>query len=509
MLDLSHITRIPPPSDWLHLGALFLGIFIFILISELVRQKLGWSQAATRKIVHIAVGLLMLFTPLLLQTSLPLLFIAAFFAVFNYAALKKNLLPGMHMDPQNLGTVYYPLSFFILVLLFWSHYKLVIIASVLVMAIGDAAAAIVGGAVSRPHLYRLIHDRKSREGSAAMFLVSLISVLVAFLAYRGDLPPAVRQPAVMLWLAAMVAVVATAAEALGHKGNDNLLVPLLSAVTLFYLITGTSANRIQFTLGMLLGGLVAAASYRARFLSASGAVTTFLLASVIFGFGGVPWLVPILTFFILSSLLSKAGKRKKERFNLVFEKGSQRDYAQVFANGGIAGLLMIWQVLFPSPQLYFLYLGALAAAMADTWATELGVLIGQNPRRITNFVPVVPGTSGGVSAGGFLGALAGAGILAASSLPFLPADISAGPGTIFLLVTFAGVAGSVVDSYLGATLQAQYRCDICGKITEKTIHCNGIATQTVSGLLWMNNDVVNFLNTLSGAALVALGIMML
>ena len=49
----------------------------------------------------------------------------------------------------------------------------------------------------------------------------------------------------------------------------------------------------------------------------------------------------ILTFFILSSLLSRLGRSAKARYDLIFEKGSRRDHAQVLANGGIAGALMV------------------------------------------------------------------------------------------------------------------------------------------------------------------------
>ena len=65
-------------------------------------------------------------------------------------------------------------------------------------------------------------------------------------------------------------------------------------------------------------------------------------------------------------------------------------------------------------------------------------------------------------------------------------------------VVLAGFIGSFVDSLLGATIQAQYKCNVCSKITEKVFHC-GEVTDLIHGKVWINNDFVNFVCTTSGA----------
>ncbi len=497
-INFSHLFTIPPGSDWLNLLVLFGAITVFILISEWVRKSLHWSQEATRKIVHIAVGLLLLLTPLLLKNSLPLLAISAFFTVFNFIALRKDLLPGIHIDRNNFGTVYYAFSFFVLVLLFWYQFKVIIIAAMMVMAVGDAAAAIVGNNTSNPHRYFLIRDQKSVEGSVSMFIVSVLSIFCVLLLYPPNGVIAGHSIAGHLIISVFTAIIATAAEALGDKGNDNLSVPLLSAVVLYFLLNSGDQQLIRFGLGLLLGFLIAIMSFRAAFLSGSGAVSTFLLAAIVFGFGGWAWTIPILTFFILSSLLSKLGKAKKRRYDLIFEKGSRRDFGQVIANGGLAGLLMSAYILFPDPAIHICYLGALASAMADTWATEIGILAGQRPRLITNMKPVESGTSGGITVAGLAGAFAGAVILALSGSFFFPQKLAHNSLALVAIIAFGGLFGSLVDSLIGATAQVQYRCALCHKITEKRIHCENFPTQPVSGIGWINNDVVNFANTISG-----------
>jgi uncharacterized membrane protein len=61
------------------------------------------------------------------------------------------------------------------------------------------------------------------------------------------------------------------------------------------------------------------------------------------------------------------------------------------------------------------------------------------------------------------------------------------------------LGGSMLDSLLGATVQAIYYCPACDKETERRIHTCGTKTRPLRGWPWMNNDVVNFIATLWGA----------
>jgi uncharacterized protein (TIGR00297 family) len=332
-----------------------------------------------------------------------------------------------------------------------------------------------------------------------MFLVSLIVVFGSFLLYPEFLSGIENSIFMLFMFAFMTAIVATAAEALGDKGNDNLSVPLLSAIVLYFLLSGTKQLQIQLFLGIVLGAITAILSYRATFLSGSGSVTAFLLAVVIFGFGGWKWTVPILTFFILSSLLSKLGKIK---YDTLFEKGSQRDHVQVLANGGIAGIFMVVEIFYPNPLNYLAYLGSLAAATADTWATEIGMRWGRKPRLISTMKTVSSGTSGGVTFAGIFGSILGSLVLILSGMVFVQTDLNSPGWMIFVVLTSSGFLASLVDSLLGATVQAQFKCQVCQKQTEKKIHCNDKTTLLISGFPWFDNDLVNFCNTIAGALFV-------
>ena len=247
-----------------------------------------------------------------------------------------------------------------------------------------------------------------------------------------------------------------------------------------------------FGAALLMGVL----SYRLKLLSLSGAIAAVMMGIPIFGYGGWMWAVPMLTFFFLSNLVGRVGKAKKAQFDLVFEKGGQRDAYQVLANGGVAGAVAVMFAVTGQVALYPVYCAALAAAAADTWATELGTLAKGTPRLVTTLQKVPAGTSGGITLTGLMSASAGALSVALAGWVFY------GGLYVVFWVTLCGVLGSLMDSLLGAMVQAQYRCDVCDKVTEKREHCDR-ETKQVVGWGWMNNDWVNGLSV-TGAAVLAL-----
>jgi Raf kinase inhibitor-like YbhB/YbcL family protein/uncharacterized protein (TIGR00297 family) len=260
--------------------------------------------------------------------------------------------------------------------------------------------------------------------------------------------------------------------------------------------------------GILLAVVISAAAYRARALSRSGALAATLLGTVIFGLGGLEWAVLLLGFFISSSVLSALFSRRKAGLNEKFSKGSRRDAGQVLANGGIAGLLVLFHLALPSSVwAWLVFAGSLAAVNADTWATELGVLSQSQPRLISNGRPVERGTSGGVTLLGSLWALTGAALIAVLAVIFWQGGISSGGWQAVAvqigLISLAGLCGSMVDSFLGATVQAIYTCPTCNKETERhPLHSCGTPTTLKRGLAWLNNDWVNTACSFTGAVVI-------
>ena len=498
-----HLLSAPTNSEWIYFFSILLGLGSFVVAAELIRKALRWSPEVTRKLVHIATGVLIYFAPEVFSSGIPAILLAAVFIVVNYAAIRFGLLKGMHgTNRRSYGTVFYPLSFLILVLLFWESMPQIISISILVLALSDAAAAIVGENLKATHTFFLTSDKKSVEGSLAMFVITF-AVIELFLATSSHLNFNLilnlnLNPTLSLILISLaVSLFATVWEAISSKGLDNLAIPLSVAFVLHYFLVPMAHHDAgQFLLGIVFASAVAIVSYRFRLLTLSGSAATFLLATIVFGVGGWQWGIPILTFFLLSSFLSKYGKARKSQFQLMFDKSDRRDAGQVAANGGVAGSVVLCWYFFPGKHIWFpMYLATLAAVTADTWGTEIGLFSRGLPRSITTLKQAEKGTSGAISLAGIIGGAVGGVFIALSGMIWPSGLRSVADAAVIVL---AGVLASLVDSLVGATLQAQYRCMKCGKRTERVLHC-GEQTTLISGLVWLNNDVVNWCCAASGA----------
>jgi uncharacterized protein (TIGR00297 family) len=264
---------------------------------------------------------------------------------------------------------------------------------------------------------------------------------------------------------------------------------------------------LRLSAGFILSTLIGVLAYRRQALTRSGILGAILTGTLIFGFGGWEWGLLLIAFFVSSSLLTHYERAAKARVAEEFAKGGPRDLWQALANGGLAAVLAVGQALWPHPLWLFAFVGALAAANADTWATELGVLSQDMPCMITSHRLVMPGTSGAVTWDGLGAALLGAGLISVLAALFRW-SMGEGTNTLWAIASvgaLAGFTGALVDSLLGATLQGIYYCDVCHKETERALHRCGHAARPLRGFDWLNNDGVNFISTLA-SALVAAGL---
>jgi uncharacterized protein (TIGR00297 family) len=246
-----------------------------------------------------------------------------------------------------------------------------------------------------------------------------------------------------------------------------------------------------------LAAAIALLARRARSLSPDGAVAATVVGALAVG-AGWGWGALLVAFFVASSVLSRLGAAAKAaRTEAIVAKGSERDAWQVLANGGVFALAAAGALLLPHAAWAPFGVGALAAAAADTWGTEIGTLAGRPPRSLRGWRPVPAGTSGAVSAAGTLATVAGAIFVASLALLVGFPVAVVGPAAL------GGVAGAFADSLLGATVQARRRCPRCERATERIVHGCGERTLAAGGLRWLDNDVVNLLATLAGG-LVAL-----
>lgn len=247
-------------------------------------------------------------------------------------------------------------------------------------------------------------------------------------------------------------------------------------------------------LGALFAAAIAVAAYRARALSLDGAIAAFAIGTIVFGSSGWSGAAILLAFFVPSVLLTRVGRQRKMRIAGA-QEGKARNAWQVLANGAVATLCALAAVRFGAP-FHIAFAGAFAAASADTWGTEIGTLARGRPVSILTFRPIETGLSGGITLQGSAATIAGALCVAAvaSLVRFAP----------LLAVAIGGVAGALLDSLLGASLQALRWCPRCERECETSPHRCGNPTTMRRGISWFQNDAVNFCATIGGAFFAAL-----
>jgi len=248
---------------------------------------------------------------------------------------------------------------------------------------------------------------------------------------------------------------------------------------------------MMYLIAFLAASVVALAAYKLRMLSLSGMIAAAIIGGILFGSGGISASVLLMIFFLSGSLLGRLNQKKGER----------RNWKQVICNGGVPAIAVIIITLRHDlrEEMTLLFLGALATATADTWATEIGTRFGKKFYNIFTFRPTHRGPSGAVSLIGIGASIIGALVIAAISLiSFNETDTLCGLVLVKVIpvITIAGTCGALLDSIIGATIQAKYKLPD-GSITE----VKSEAAVLHSGISFIGNNVTNLIATLWGGVI--------
>lgn len=198
---------------------------------------------------------------------------------------------------------------------------------------------------------------------------------------------------------------------------------------------------------------------------------------------GISATAALLVFFFSSAVIGRLVRTSRVAGPLVEEQSRPRDAYQVLAVGALPALAALCSKFTGESGWLWGCFGALAFATADTWATEWGQSYPGSPRLLAFGREVPPGLSGGVTLRGTLAGLGGAVLIAAVGVV-----VCGGGWREWLGVTAVGWSGSVLDSILGASIQARGSCSVCGRITERAKHCG---SRTVWQRRGLSNEAVN------------------
>ncbi len=469
-------------SDWTIFGIIFVTIFFVLGTAETIRNFTGKPPESTRKFVHIFIGLIICFCPILFKVNYQLITLSSLFIVINtYLLLSKKFESINATNRKSYGTIYFPFSVLILSFFWWDK-PISFILAILVLTLADPIAAIFGS--KQHHVFIPWIDKKSLRGTLAMFGSSFLIILLGtdilskFYGSNFFIPFPI-----LFGLTIFTALSATLAELVSFRGSDNLSIPIVTFVSYeIYLINYTHGTLSDLLLWTILSIIIFTFANKKESLSLSGAIGGYLLGIIIFGAGGWYWITPLVFFFISSSALSHI-KRKEP---------SKRNILQILANGGFPTICAIGYIFWGSPHSSILYLGGIAAATADTWGTEIGYFSKSSPTLIFSKKKVSRGTSGGITYLGTLGSIFGGFIIGLIGQTFF------GIENLIIPIAIAGLSGSLFDSMLGNFIQGKYLCNECNDIVEQRSHCNNLAL-LLSGSKLIDNNMVNFLNTLFGA----------
>lgn len=437
----------------------------------------GFSEER-RKAVHISMGAFAVLLPLIPWWQAVFLAISA--VLFNLFALQRLLghrlfRPGERAGRLTSGIVLYPLSVLGLLLIFRNRLDIVA-ASWGILAAGDGMATIIGrkfpiGAIPW-------NRRKSLGGSLALLVFgSLAGVALAWWCREAVMPPA--YPWFFFVAPVAAAAAAAAVETLPVSLDDNVMVAgaaagvmwVLSLVSHDLVVYAVDTRLAMLPLAAALNLLVAFAGYRARTVTLSGTIVGAILGTAIFIFAGPAGWGLLLLCFAVAVVTSRMGLTRKRALGIAEEKGGRRGGGNAFANTGVASIAAAMSVLtYAHEDARLAFVAALVAGASDTVASEIGKAWGRRTFLLTTGRRVVPGTSGAMSLEGTI-----AGVVSAAALALVAYALDLIILSHVALVVAAATAGALVESALGATLEAR-------------------------GVL--NNDMLNFINT-AVAAVVA------
>ena len=258
---------------------------------------------------------------------------------------------------------------------------------------------------------------------------------------------------VVLFLAASGALLAGLVREALFRRDDPLVMVSVALLLWLFAALPLSVTPTRIAVALAVTAVLGVLSYLLQFASLPGMLTGVLLSLLTIVLGDYGWFVMLVAFFGVGGLSTKYGYEVKQQRGIAEENEGARGTGNVLANSLVALVAVLaaaassW--FSASPRLFlFAFAGSLAAALADTLSSEIGGLY-DNPRLITSFEVVEPGTDGAVTWQGELAGLVGALLVAA--IGFVGFAEVGLPGAA--VVAAAGVAGMTVDSMLGATLE--------------------------------------------------------
>jgi len=418
-------------------------------------SRLGRSEIL-RQTVHIGSGLMALLIVWWgIAGTIALAGGAIVFNVWLLPRLAPALLRSTESDRRDVGIVSYPLAVLWMALLFGRRPE-VVAAAWGVLAFGDGAATLAGRAFGSRALPW--NPEKSWMGSLCYWLFGTVAAgLLLFWA-----SPIERHVSFVWVVCGVVVLVSALLESLPLRLDDNLGVPLLTALALLLLLEteGAWTAVLASTRGSLLPAValnaaLGAVAFLLGGVNRAGLLSGMVVGTVIYLTLGLPGYAVLVAFYGLGTAATRVGIGGKLRSGIAEGRGGRRSARNVVANTGVATISAVLAVTSAEGGLFVAaFAAALAAATGDTLASEIGQAVAGRTRLLTTLRVVEPGTEGGISLVGTL-----AGVVGAAGVAQLGGWLGLYGPSRAMVIASAAVAAIFVDSLLGATLERAGRLD--------------------------------------------------
>ena len=203
-------------------------IFVIFLISIIYKSFNPNNKEVLRKIIHIGIGPLIPFAIFLEIDQTSALYFTGFVSFLTFINYQSKLFPTIEdIDRKSYGTLFYCLSLFILIYLYWNKDPTSLIAGFFIMTFGDGFAGLIGKNF-KSKSWIFLKQKKSFYGTITMFFTSLIVVfgLSYFQKYSFNIN------------FFTIAFISTVLEQLSFFGIDNFIVPISASFCFNFFITG-------------------------------------------------------------------------------------------------------------------------------------------------------------------------------------------------------------------------------------------------------------------------------
>lgn len=446
----------------------------------LLYKKAGLPKHYTRKFVHILIGFEWVILNIFFGASVHTLAVCLVFTALLLISYLYDAMPMISSDAENApGTVYYGIAMCVMAMLSLADSRFFFCFGIGVFAVsfGDGFAGVIGRLTGTRAV--VLFRGKTLQGTLSNLLVTFVCTWML---------ARVFSLALAWWMCLSVALLSAGIELVCFAGTDNLLCALCAAGLSY----GWMAvpDTVRFCIApVLLTPLLIVFALRTHALSAGGvlgALAVDLVISAAFGNAGFL----LLCLFFFSGVLTDRVHREEKRRLLADreEKGSRRDADQVLSNALAAALSGALYLIWKETWMCAAFVCVMAEAAADTAASGLGVLCGR-AYDIFHRRTVCAGESGGMSVPGTASALVFSALLSTVG------SVCFGlPVAVFGICLGCAFFGTILDSFLGATLQGKYVCTVCGKNTERRKHCDTSA-RLVGGIGFITNERVNLICT--------------